>query len=57
MSKETLTTTIIVTIAIVVFVFLHAFAVDFQKTECIDNGGKWISGVINGEYSYFCIPK
>ena len=57
MSKETLSTIIIITILIVVFGLLYGFAVDFQKTQCIDSGGKWISGIINGEYSYFCIPK
>lgn len=48
---------IIIVLIILVFIILYAISIDHEKTECISNGGKWISGVVAGEFSYFCIPK
>ena len=48
---------ILILLGIVLFVILISFGVDYEKTQCIAEGGKWVEGVINGSYSYFCIPK
>ena len=42
---------------ILLFAILNGFVIDYEKTECLKEGGKWVSGVIAGEYSYFCVPK
>ena len=42
---------------ILLFAILNGFVIDYEKTECLKEGGRWISGVIAGEYSYFCVPK
>jgi uncharacterized membrane protein len=48
---------LIVGAIVLVFIVLFAFAYDHQKTECLANGGRWISGMMGGNFSYFCIPK
>jgi hypothetical protein len=36
---------------------LSVWSIDYQETKCIADGGKWVAGMINGTYSYLCIPK
>ncbi len=48
---------IIIVLIILVFIILYAISIGHEKTECISNGGKFISGMVAGEFSYFCIPK
>ena len=48
---------IIVGVIALVFLVLFALSYDYQKTECLTEGGKWVSGVMGGNFSYFCIPK
>lgn len=42
---------------IVLVIVLFALSYNYEKTECLAEGGKWISGMMGGNYSYFCIPK
>lgn len=44
-------------IAIVLLVVLTLNFTNNQKTECLANGGKWVTGIVGGNYSAFCIPK
>ena len=48
---------IIVGVIVLVFFVLFVLSYDYQKTECLAEGGKWVSGVMGGNFSYFCIPK
>jgi hypothetical protein len=49
---------VIVIIILVIFLLMFVgFSIDYQKTQCIESGGNWVTGVIGGEYSYFCMPK
>ena len=48
---------IIVGVIVLVFIVLFALSYNYEKTECLAEGGKWISGMLGGNYSYFCIPK
>lgn len=56
MNRETVEWIIIGAI-ILLIVILGLWSIDYQETECIADGGKWVEGMINGTYSYFCIPK
>jgi hypothetical protein len=56
MDKEELTILIILGI-LLLFAILNGFVVNYEKTECLKEGGKWVSGMIAGDYSYFCVPK
>jgi hypothetical protein len=38
-------------------IVLFALSIDHQKTKCLADGGKWVSGIVAGQYSAFCIPK
>ena len=44
---------------VIVLVFFVLFAISYasQKADCLAEGGKWISGVVGGNATYFCIPK
>ena len=55
--NEELKVFILVVLVIVGFFVLYSFSIDYQKTVCLENGGKWVSGIVAGEYSAFCIPK
>ena len=57
MDKEELAILFIVLGILLLFAILNGFVVDYEKTECLKEGGKWVSGMITGEYSYFCVPK
>ena len=56
MNRETVEWIIIGAVILLIAVLSH-WSVEYQETESIANGGKWVSGMINGTYSYFCIPK
>lgn len=56
---------IIIAILLVVAVFAVAILfdvyidaqIDAQKTKCLEVGGRWVTGMVGGEMSYFCMPK
>ena len=48
---------IIIGVIVLVLIVLLALSYNYEKTECLAEGGKWISGMLGGNYSYFCIPK
>ena len=48
---------ILIGLVILLFSVLFGISISHQKTECLTNGGKWVSGIIGGNYSAFCIPK
>ncbi len=54
---STLITTLFVIIGVILFLLFVGFTMDFEKTQCLKEGGKWVTGVISGSYSYFCVPK
>jgi regulatory protein YycH of two-component signal transduction system YycFG len=54
---STLITTLFVIIGVILFLLFVGFTMDFEKTQCLKEGGKWITGVISGSYSYFCMPQ
>jgi hypothetical protein len=56
MTKETKEWIIIGAVALGIIV-LFALSIDHQKTKCLADGGKWVSGIVAGQYSAFCIPK
>ena len=57
MDKEELAILFIILGILLLFAILNGFVVDYEKTECLKEGGKWVSGMIAGDYSYFCVPK
>jgi len=57
MDKEELAILFIVLGILLLFGILNGFFMDYEKTECLKEGGKWVSGMIGGDYSYFCVPK
>ena len=57
MDKEELAILFIVLGIIILVAILSGFVIDYEKTECLKEGGKWVSGMIAGNYSYFCVPK
>ncbi len=48
---------IIVGAIVLVFLVLFAISYSTQKSDCLAEGGKWISGVVGGNATFFCIPK
>jgi regulatory protein YycH of two-component signal transduction system YycFG len=54
---STLITTLFVIIGVILFLLFVGFTIDFEKTQCLKEGGKWVTGVISGSYSYFCVPQ
>lgn len=50
-------TAILCILALVVVVILVGVDIDYEKTQCIESGGNWVTGRIGGELSYFCMPK
>jgi hypothetical protein len=54
---STLITTLFVIIGVILFLLFVGFTMDFEKTQCLKEGGKWVTGVISGSYSYFCLNK
>ena len=56
MDKEELAILFIV-LGILILVILNGFVVNYEKTECLKEGGKWISGFYGGTYAHLCLPK
>jgi hypothetical protein len=54
---STLITILFVIIGVILFLLFVGFTMDFEKTQCLKEGGKWVTGVISGSYSYFCLPQ
>jgi hypothetical protein len=57
MDKEELTILFIILGILLLFAIFNGFVVNYEKTECLKEGGKLVSGMIAGNYSYFCVPK
>ena len=57
MDEEELAILFIILGILILVAILNGFVVNYEKTECLKEGGKWVSGMIAGEYSYFCVPK
>ena len=57
MDKEELAILFSILGILILVAILNGFVVNYEKTECLKEGGKWVSGMIGGEYSYFCVPK
>lgn len=55
--NEELKVFILVVLVIVGFFVLYSFSIDYEKTVCLENGGKWVTGIVAGNYSAICIPK
>jgi hypothetical protein len=54
---STLIKILFVIIGVILFLLFVGFTMDFEKTQCLKEGGKWVTGVISGSYSYFCLPQ
>jgi hypothetical protein len=54
MSKENLQALLII---LGVLLLLGIFTTDYQKTKCLEDGGRWISGFFGGTYAHLCLPK
>ena len=50
-------TAILLLIAVFVVGIIFDVDIDAQKTKCLEEGGRWMTGMIGGEMSYFCMPK
>jgi hypothetical protein len=50
-------TAILCIIALILVVILFGVDMDYEKTQCIESGGNWVTGMIGGERSFFCMPK
>ena len=57
MNKENLQSFLIISGLFLLFAILYGFITDHQKTECLKEGGKWISGFYGGTYAHLCLPK
>ena len=57
MTKENLQSFLIISGLFLLFTILYGFITDYQKTECLKEGGKWISGFYGGTYAHSCLPK
>ena len=57
MSKEDLQSILIIIGVLLLLGIITAFTTDYQKTECLEDGGRWISGFVGGNWTYFCLPK
>jgi Zn-dependent protease len=57
MDEEELAILFIILGILILVAILNGFVVNYEKTECLKEGGKWVSGMIAGNYSYFCVPK
>lgn len=57
MNKENLQSFLIISGLFLLFAILYGFITDYQKTECLKEGGKWISGFYGGTYASLCLPK
>ena len=55
--KEDLKIVLIGALIISALALIYGVSIDHQKTECLASGGKWVTGIVSGNYSAFCIPK
>lgn len=53
---KTILIAVLSVIGLIVVVIIFGVDIDHEKTQCIESGGKWVTGYIGGEYSYFCMP-
>lgn len=54
---STLITIVFLFVGLIVFFTVFAMIDDFQKVQCVKEGGKWVTGIIGGSYSAFCMPQ
>ncbi len=57
MIKEELKAILFILGLLLLLGILTSFTTDYQKTKCLEDGGKWISGFVGGNWTYFCLPK
>ena len=57
MSKEDLQALLIILGVFLLLAILTAFTTDYQKTKCLEDGGRWISGFVGGNWTNLCLPK
>jgi hypothetical protein len=57
MSKEKLKALLIIVGIFLLFAILYGVITDYQKTKCLEDGGKWIHGFFGGTYANLCLPK
>ena len=57
MIKEELKALLFILGVLLLLGIFTAFTTDYQKTKCLEDGGKWISGFVGGNWTYFCLPK
>jgi hypothetical protein len=57
MSKEEFKALLIILGVLLFLGILAAFTTDYQKTKCLEDGGRWISGFVGGNWTYLCLPK
>ena len=57
MSKENLQALLIILGVLLLLGILTAFTTDYQKTKCLEDGGRWISGFFGGTYAHLCLSK
>ncbi len=56
MTKETKEWIIIGAVFLGIIV-LFALSIDHQKTKCLADGGKWVSGIVANQFVVFLIPE
>jgi hypothetical protein len=57
MIKEELKAILFILGLLLLLGILTSFTTDYQKTKCLEDGGRWISGFVGGNWTYFCLPK
>ena len=57
MSKEELKALLIIVGIFLLFAILYGVITDYQKTKCLEDGGRWISGFVGGNWTNLCLPK
>ena len=57
MTKEELKALLIIVGLFLLFTILYGVITDYQKTLCLKEGGKWISGFVGGNWTNLCLPK
>ena len=57
MSKEELKALLIIVGIFLLFAILYGVITDYQKTLCLKENGRWISGFYGGTWTNLCLPK
>ena len=57
MSKEELKALLIILGVFLLLAILTAFTTNYQKTLCLKENGRWISGFYGGTWTNLCLPK